>query len=394
MNRIQELIKELCPNGVEWKKLGEICSVYDGTHQTPKYVEDGIPFISVENIKDIYNSKKYISKEAFDAYKIKPQIGDVFLTRIGTIGACAVFNKQEDIAYYVSLALLRPSNTLNSYYLKYILESSIGVAELRKRTLINAVPIKVNKEEIGKIEIPVPPLPVQTEIVRILDKFVEQQEQLEKLIELRTKQYEYYSHKAYFDLIEKGIKQKCLGEFCDLLSGNPFDSNLMANNGIRLMRGMNIKRGVLDFSEDLNKYWHTDKGLEKFYLNKNDIVISMDGSLVGRSFAYIEEKHLPLLLVQRVARIRMKNDNPKFLYHYLANGYFADYVDLKKTAGAIPHISMKDISSFQIPLPDIDTQKRIADALDNFESSISALTSALELSKKRYEHYRDEMLKF
>lgn len=172
--------------------MGEVASVYDGTHQTPMYTEKGIPFISVENISDIYKSKKFISRNAFEAYKIKPQIGDVFLTRIGTIGLCAVFSKQEDIAYYVSLALLRPSDCLNSYYLKYTIESSIGITELKKRTLVNAVPIKINKEDIGKIEIPLPPLAIQEEIVCILDKFVEQQEQLEKLIELRKKQYEYY----------------------------------------------------------------------------------------------------------------------------------------------------------------------------------------------------------
>lgn len=168
----------------------------------------------------------------------------------------------------------------------------------------------------------------------------------------------------------------------------------MVNDGIRLMRGMNIKRGSLDFSEDLNKYWKTDDGLEKYYLNRDDIVISMDGSLVGRSFAYIEEKHLPLLLVQRVARIRTNKNNSKYLYHYLANGYFAEHVDLKKTAGAIPHISMKDISSFQIPLPDIETQNAIVKTLDSFETSIAALTSALEASKRRYEYYRDKMMRF
>ena len=132
MSQISELIDKLCPNGVEWKMLGEVSSIYDGTHQTPKYTQTGVPFISVENIRDIYNSHKYISREAFNAYKIKPLIGDVFLTRIGSIGDCAVFNKQEDIASYVSLALIRPKDCINSYYLKYILESNIGKSELRK----------------------------------------------------------------------------------------------------------------------------------------------------------------------------------------------------------------------------------------------------------------------
>ena len=94
---------------VQWKKLNEVATVYDGTHQTPAYKESGIPFISVENIGNIYNSRKYISREDFDKYKIKPRMGDVFMTRIGSIGVCAVFEKQADIAYYVSLALIRPN---------------------------------------------------------------------------------------------------------------------------------------------------------------------------------------------------------------------------------------------------------------------------------------------
>ncbi len=178
--------------GVILKKLGEVASIYDGTHQTPKYTQSGIPFISVENIRDIYNSHKYISREAFDSYKIKPLVGDVFMTRIGSIGECAVFDKQEDIAYYVSLALIRPKECINSCYVKYLLESNIGKSELRKRTLVSAVPIKINKDDISKIQIPVPPLATQQSIVSILDKFTALIENIETELSLRQKQYEYY----------------------------------------------------------------------------------------------------------------------------------------------------------------------------------------------------------
>lgn len=143
------LINELCPNGVEYIVLKNICSIYDGTHKTPKYTDSGIKFVSVENIKS--NHKK----------------NDVLMTRIGTIGTCAVVGSNEPLAYYVSLALLRPDLTkINAKYLKYVIESKHGRKELRKRTLINAVPIKVNMGDIGKITIPVPPIEVQSEIVR------------------------------------------------------------------------------------------------------------------------------------------------------------------------------------------------------------------------------------
>lgn len=185
---------------VEWKKMSEVCEIYDGTHQTPKYQSGGIPFISVENIKDIYGSNKYISLEDYESYKIKPKVGDVFMTRIGSIGVCTVFTKQADIAYYVSLALLRPNKEiLDSRYLKHFIESAIGRKELGKRILHNAVPIKINKSDIGKVKLLIPSLEEQHRIVSILDRFesltTSLQSGLPAEIAARRQQYEHYRDK-------------------------------------------------------------------------------------------------------------------------------------------------------------------------------------------------------
>lgn len=196
-NPLHSLISRYSPNGVDKIKLNEICTIYDGTHSTPQYKEFGVKFVSVENINDLYSTTKYISEEDFDKYKIKPQIGDVFMTRIGSIGICNVVDRDEKLAYYVSLALLRPNTAIiNSRYLKYAIESIHGRKELRKRTLVNAVPIKINKDDIGKVQLPVPSLEVQREIVRILDNFTELTAELTENLtaELTAckKQYEYY----------------------------------------------------------------------------------------------------------------------------------------------------------------------------------------------------------
>ena len=161
-----------------------------------------MPFISVEDIDNIYATKKYISQEAFAKFRIKPQIGDVFMTRItaGIIGKCAVVVKDDDLAYYVSLALLRPNHTvLNSKYLKHYLENGVGRSELAKRILWNATPTKINKDDIGKIFILLPPLDAQERIVSILDRFDalcnDLTSGLPAEIEARKKQYEYYRDK-------------------------------------------------------------------------------------------------------------------------------------------------------------------------------------------------------
>lgn len=181
--------------------LGELAGIYDGTHQTPKYINEGVPFVSVENIKSLYTTKKYISLADYDKnYKVKPKIGDVFMTRIGIIGACALVEKNDDLAYYVTLTLIRPDrNKILPNYLRHVIESGIGKKELRKRTLINAVPIKINLGEISKIEIPVPSLIEQERVISVLDKFESLVNDvsigLPAELNARRQQYEYYRNK-------------------------------------------------------------------------------------------------------------------------------------------------------------------------------------------------------
>jgi len=205
-------------NKVKIVKLGSIVEVYDGTHQTPDYKTSGIPFVSVENIDSIYSTEKYVSEEDFEKnYKIKPRIDDIFMTRIGTVGKCAIVTKNIPLAYYVSLALLRPNkNKIDARYLKYIIESGIGRKELNKRILFTAVPIKINKGDIDKIEIPLPPLEVQKRIVEVLDNFEKICNDLNiglpAEIEARQKQYEFYRN--YLLTFEEKSRQAILA--CEL----------------------------------------------------------------------------------------------------------------------------------------------------------------------------------
>ena len=138
----------------EWeqRKLGELVGIYDGVHQTPEYQDSGIMFLSVENIATL-KSEKYISEEAFERdYKVYPEKGDILMTRIGDVGTTNVVETAEKVAFYVSLALLKP-NGIDAYFLSNAMKTNVFQKGLRERTLVTAIPQKINKDEIGKIDI-------------------------------------------------------------------------------------------------------------------------------------------------------------------------------------------------------------------------------------------------
>lgn len=412
MSKLNELIAELCPNGVEYKKLGEIATdIYRGAGiKRDEITEHGIPCVRYGEIYTSYgiwfdkcishtDENKIASKKYFE-------YGDILFAITGE----SVEDIAKSIAYVghekclVGGDIVVLKHKQNPKYLAYAL--STAEAKLQKsKGKVKSKVVHSSVPAIKEIKIPVPPLEIQREIVRILDSFTsltaELQTKLQAELQARQKQYEYYRDQLLtFDVHGGGTSEaqwKTLGEISDIISGFPFDSSQFTESGIRLMRGMNVKRGRLDFSESNNRYWSSYDGLEKYLLDANDIVIAMDGSLVGKSFGVVTKSQLPLLLVQRVARIRVTGANSRYVYHCVANS-FSNYVDSKKTEGAVPHISLKDISKFKIPTPPITIQNRIAEVLDNFDAICSdlniGLPAEIEARQKQYEYYRDRLLSF
>ncbi len=174
-----------------------------------------------------------------------------------------------------------------------------------------------------------------------------------------------------------------IGKQIDLLTGFPFPSKGYASSGIRLLRGSNIKRGSTDWNEVITQYWEkVTPELKKYILNEGDIVVAMDGSLVGRSFARLTKSDLPALLLQRVARIRSDKIEVAYLKEFVCSKHFTEHCDSVKTVTAIPHISPKDIREFKIPKPPTKTeQTAIANALTDADALIQSL--ARLIAKKR-----------
>jgi len=168
---MQQLLKP--KRGWVVKKLGELCDyINDGSHSTPIYVDNGIPFYSVENVtNNEFRNTKFITKKEHEELirRCKPEKGDILLTRIGTIGKTKIIDWDVNASIYVSLALLKINSTANPLYLYMYTKSRQFVRDIEERSLMNAIPQKINMGEIKKVPIYVPPtIEEQTKIAIIL----------------------------------------------------------------------------------------------------------------------------------------------------------------------------------------------------------------------------------
>lgn len=395
MSRVEELIERLCPNGVEYKKLNTIANIYDGTHQTPNYKTSGVKFVSVENIDNLYDTNKYISYEDYELYKIKPQVNDILMTRIGTIGKCTVIEKDEKLAYYVSLALIRPNNKyINSTFLKYYIESIYGRKELRKRTLINAVPIKVNMGDIGKISVAVPPLEVQCEIVHILDNFTLLSAELSAELKARQQQYEYYNYNL---LKFEDAPYYSLEELCDIVDYRG-KTPKKTNEGVFLVTAKNIRKGFIDYEksqEFIDKEDYAEvmrRGLPKI----GDVLITTEAPC--GNVAQVDNEDIAL--AQRVIKYRPKDErlDSTFLKYILLGEEFQNKLISKATGGTVKGIKGSILHKLTIPLPTIEEQRKVVKILDRFDKLCNDISDGLPAEinarQKQYEYYREKLLTF
>lgn len=169
----------------------------------------------------------------------------------------------------------------------------------------------------------------------------------------------------------------------DLLTGFPFASSKYKESGVKLLRGSNVKRNCTDWNENITQYWEkVTPELKKYLLKEGDIVIAMDGSLVGKSFAQIQKEDLPSLLLQRVARLRSEKIDINYLKEWICSKYFTEHSEKVKTSSAIPHISPKDIRDFKILVPPtLEEQQAIATALSDTDALIASLEKLIAKKK-------------
>jgi len=294
--------------------------------------------------------------------------------------------------------IVRPSASADANFLQRVL-SSPSIIKKIEDTSVGSTLVNLNQGTLCDLIVQAPPIEEQRAIAETLSEVETLIGSLDQLItkkrdiqqaamqQLLTGQLRLPGFSGEWDKV-------AIGDYIDLLTGFPFPSSHYSSSGIRLLRGSNVKRGQTDWGDDLVQYWPSlTSDIAKYELAAGDLVIAMDGSLVGRSFARLDESDLPAVLLQRVARVRSKSIDIGFLTHQIASDLFVSYCDSVKTVTAIPHISSADIRGFVIPLPPtLEEQTAIAIVLSDMGTELAALEARRDKARQLKQGMMQELL--
>ena len=383
------------PAGWEIKKLKDICTIQDGIHKTPKYTSKGIKFVSVENINDLYNSNKFISEEDYNKmYKIKAKKNDIFMTRIGDIGTPAILNKDEKLAYYVTLCLFTNiDEEVFNKYLYYAIQSNYFKKELYYRTLHVAFPKKINLGDIGDCKFILPTLDEQKRIASALSKIDAYLENTIKLIEEKERFKRGIAKKlltckegenipeARFKGFEDEWEIVKLGDIC-LINNKSLKENTDKNYKFKYIDLTAVKKGIINFSNDYTTFENAPISARRI-INKNDIIMAtVRPYLLGHAFIDFEAKDY---ICSKGFAVLTANSNieMKYIYQYLYSDDMAKQIKSRLVGSTYPTIRLSDIKELKIKIPkSIKEQEKIGGYLSLLDEEIDNLKKQKELIKE------------
>ena len=412
MTKLDELIKELCPNGVEYRTLGEVAKVTSGSsapQASSDFSKNGIPFCRTSDVGKIHLSVDFneiadrITETAARKMNLMPK-GTILIPKSG---ASTLLNHKVRLSidsYVVShLAAVIPNKKIiNDRFLYYVL-TCFDMCQLVED---KSYPSVKTSDIASKIQIPVPPLPVQEEIVRILDSFTSLTAELTAELTARRKQYEYYRDALLSFKNSNGggdeVKFRKLREIATVtkLAGFEFTKyvHYSDSGNIIALRGLNVKNGQLN----LNDVKYIDESdfskLTRSKLYINDMLFTYVGT-VGQ--VALVDKNDKYYLAPNVALIRFEDKTvyPPYMKYYFQTSYFKkNQIDRYSGESSMKNLTMENIRKFEIPLPPLSVQQRIVNVLDNFDAICSdlkiGLPAEIDARKKQYEYYRDLLLTF
>lgn len=379
MTKLEQLIEELCPNGVEYHELGKIAEMRRGTSITKKNVCVGeIPVISGGREPAYY----------CDTFNREGET----ITVAGS-GAGAGYVQYWDRPIFVCDAFsIKGNERLSTKYLYYFLTS---IQEFIYSTKKGGGVPHVHVSSIEHVQIPVPPLPVQSEIVRILDNFTE----LTAELTARKKQYEYYRTK----LLErpenesKMVSVANLGKWSGGKTPSTANKEFWENGTIPWISSKDMKAPTLEDTED-----HlTEKALDEggmALLPEGTIAVVTRSGILKHTFpvAYVPFK---TTVNQDIKALVVKEGiSSRYVFHALQA--YAENIrkSTKKQGGTVDSLDFQRVLAYEIPVPALDVQNRLVNVLDNFDAICSdlniGLPAEIEARKKQYELYREQLLTF
>lgn len=378
MSKLQELIRELCPEGVEFKKLGEVGTFTRGNGlQKRNFTESGVGCIHYGQIYTYYGFYTYKTKSFVDkelSMKLtKVHKGDLII-------ACTSENIEDvckAVAWLGDNEIVTGGHACvfahneNSKYISYFFQTDIFFQQKKKYVRGTKV-IDIKVSDLEKIEIPLPPLEVQNEIVRILDAFTSHAAELHAELQARKEQYEYYRNKL-LSFPRGAVLELKIGEIYEFKYG--VGNKIPTNPGEYPVYGSN---GIV--------------GSYNMYNNEDGPVIGHIGAYAG-IVNWAKGKHF-VTYNGVICKCVNKMVNHRYGYYLLL---LQNYTSKAKT-GSQPFISYDILEEPVVKIPSLSEQQRIVSILDKFESLVNDLSEGLPAEiaavQEQYEYYRNKLLKF
>ena len=375
MSRLDELIRELCPDGVEYKRLEECCTLVKGKTPIQKAEPGEYPLVVTTS------ERRTCSTYQFD----KPTVCIPLISSRGhgVASLNSVYYQEGKFALGNILCGVTP-NDEDYLSAKFLFE----YLNYKKDTLLvplmkGGANVSMTVDSLKRVSVPVPPMQVQMEVVQLLYKFTELSESLKAELVARQKQYEYYrSRLLTFDVRRGGTIEffwKTLCEIADISTGNSNTNEA-------------VEDGKYPF------FVRSQEPLRKnnYEYDETAIITAGDGAGVGKVYHYIEGKYA---LHQRAYRIHINTADvlPRYYFHYM-KAKFLPYIQKTMFQGSVPSIRKPMLNAFPVPVPSLEIQERIVNVLDDFEKICTdlkiGLPAEIEARQKQYEYYRDKLLTF
>lgn len=412
MTKLEELIKELCPNGVEYKTVGDVCdTITDYTAagsfadiaKNVKYITDSIGFAQLVRTTDLKNSFSnnnrfvYVDEHAFRyLWRVNLNAEALIMPNVGNCGEVyyiteKIFPHEHNVLG--PNAILVKSSFVNIRFLYHLFLTNEFQGSLAK-IVSPAGQTKFNKTNFKEIKIPVPPIPVQEEIVRILDSFTELAAELTAELTARKKQYEYYRD-SLLTISNEKIAMSRLDSIAKFTYG--YTDKAKDSGSVRFIRITDISdNGTLN-PNDAKFIDLTDES-KKYLLHKGDIVMARTGATFGKTL-YVPDD-TPSVYASFLIKITLDNSkiSNRFYWHFAQSNLYWEQANKLVSAGGQPQFNASAVGRVLVPVPPLETQNKIVQILDNFDSICSdlkiGLPAEIEARTKQYEYYRDKLLSF